>query len=80
MTCAVALEVGVGVNDGEVKVELVLNKEEESGLRDGAGSEVGSSAGRLGVGSTVGGRGRSVAPSVVVVVKSGGEGVSVGLD
>lgn len=66
------------MNGTELKVEVVLSDDEKVGVSDGSSSEIGSSAGRLGVGSTGGGRGRSVASPVAVVIP-GGEEVSVRL-
>jgi hypothetical protein len=69
------LEVGVGgTNDDEVNDEVVLSEKKEAEVGGSSGSEVGSSAGRLGVGSPVGGREELVAPSGVVVVMLGGGG------
>jgi len=69
------LEVGVGgTNDDEVNDEVVLSEKKEAEVGGSSGSEVGSSAGRLGVGSTVGGREELVVPSGVVVVMPGGGG------
>lgn len=67
MTRAVAFIVAVGGNDNVVDDEVMLS-EEVGVLRVSDGSEGGSSDGRLGVGSTVGGGGSSVMSPVAVVI------------
>jgi hypothetical protein len=80
MIRAVALEVGAGgTNDDEVDVEVVLLEKEEVEVGRASVSDVGSSAGRLGVGATVEGRELVVSPEVAVVVPVE-EGVSVGFE
>lgn len=72
------MAVAVGKNDDVMDDEVMLSEEEGvpgasdgcEELMDGPDSEGGSSDGRIGVGSTVEGRGISGTPPVIVVLIS----------